>query len=124
MLFGMENPFEFGRELGSEELVNRTEEIEIVRQTIESGGKLFIIGPRRFGKTSLLKSSAEKSQKEGNIILRYNAEAFAEIDELVKKITDVSAIIPKNSSFAFESFGNSLFAIFSDLRNSLRRSRK
>lgn len=87
----MENPFEFGRELGAEELVNRTEELEIVRQTINKGGKLFVIGPRRFGKTSLLKSAAEKSEKEGNIILRYNAEAFAETGDLVKKIIEDAA---------------------------------
>jgi hypothetical protein len=36
----MENPFEFGRELGSDELVNRVEELALVKQTINSGGKL------------------------------------------------------------------------------------
>ena len=74
----MKNPFEFGRELGLDELVNRTAELTELDQTIKTSGKLFVIGPRRFGKTSLLKSAAETSQKEGNIILRYNAEAFAE----------------------------------------------
>ena len=87
----MKNPFEFGRELDSTELVNRTEELETVRQTIQTGGKLFVIGPRRFGKTSLLKSAAEKSTKDGNIILRYNAEAFSEVEGLVKKIIEDSA---------------------------------
>ena len=60
MILLMKNPFEFGRELGSEELVNRTDELGIVQRVIESGGKLFVIGPRRFGKTSLLKSAAER----------------------------------------------------------------
>lgn len=109
----MENPFEFGRELGSDELVNRTEEIEIVRQTIENGGKLFVIGPRRFGKTSLLKSSAEKAQKKGNIILRYNAEAFAEIDDLVKKIIEDSAHFLKGS---VEKTGEQIKRYFKSLR--------
>ncbi|CAN5445668.1 ATP-binding protein [soil metagenome] len=113
MLLGMENPFEFGRELGSEELVNRTEEIETVRQTIESSGKLFVIGPRRFGKTSILKASAEKLQKEGNIILRYNAEAFAEIDELVKKIIEDSARLLKGS---VEKTGELIKRYFKSLR--------
>jgi uncharacterized protein len=87
----VENPFEFGRELGSDELVNRIDELETVRQTINTGGKLFVIGPRRFGKTSLLKSAAEKTVKEGSIVLRYNAEAFAGIDGLVRKIIEDSA---------------------------------
>lgn len=87
----MENPFEFGRELGANELVNRIDELATVRRTIETGGKLFVIGPRRFGKTSLLKSSAEYAIKENSIVLRYNAEAFSGIDGLVKKIVEDSA---------------------------------
>jgi hypothetical protein len=87
----MGNPFEFGRELGPGEMVNRTDELETVRQIIENGGKLFVIGPRRFGKTSLLKSAAEKAMQEKAIVLRYNAESFAEIEGLVKKIVEDSA---------------------------------
>ncbi|MBS1794615.1 MAG: ATP-binding protein [Acidobacteria bacterium] len=96
MMLDMENPFEFGRELGSNELVNRVEELALIKQTINSGGKLFVIGPRRYGKTSLLKA-AENSAKQGNISLRYNAEAFAEIDGLVKKIIEDSARLLKGS---------------------------
>jgi uncharacterized protein len=109
----MENPFEFGRELGSDELVNRLSELEDVRQTIQTGGKLFVIGPRRFGKTSLLKSAAEKSGKEGNIILRYNAEAFAEIGGLVEKIIEDSAKLLKGN---IEKTGEQIKRYFKSLR--------
>lgn len=87
----MENPFEFGRELGANELVDRVEELATVEETIQTGGKLFVIGPRRFGKTSLLKSAAEKSAAQGNLVLRYNAESFPEIDGLVRRIIEDSA---------------------------------
>ena len=87
----MENPFEFGRELGAAELVNRIEDLALVEETIQTGGKLFVIGPRRFGKTSLLKSAAEKAADKGNLILRYNAESFPEIDGLVARIIEDSA---------------------------------
>ncbi len=50
----MNNPFEFGRELGTQELVDRHDEIAEVVQAIDQGAKLFLIGPRRFGKTSIL----------------------------------------------------------------------
>lgn len=113
MILGMKNPFEFGRELGSDELVNRTAELETIRQTIESGGKLFIIGPRRFGKTSLLKASAETATKKGDIILRYNAEAFAEIDGLVRKIIEDSARLLKGS---VERTGELIKRYFKSLR--------
>jgi len=109
----MENPFEFGRELGLHDLVNRIAELEELHQTIETGGKLFVIGPRRYGKTSLLKSVAEKAAEEGKIILRYNSEAFAEIDGLVKKIVEDSARLLKGS---VEKTGEQIKRYFKSLR--------
>lgn len=87
----MKNPFEFGRELGADELVNRTDELRIIRQAIMNGSKLFVIGPRRFGKTSLLKSTAERISLEDQIVLRYNAEAFPDLSALVRRIVQDSA---------------------------------
>jgi len=43
----MDNPFEFGRELGTDELVDRQDEVAAVMDTIRQGAKLFLIGPRR-----------------------------------------------------------------------------
>ena len=109
----MKNPFEFGRELGSDELVNRTEELETVRRVIESGGKLFVIGPRRFGKTSILKSAAERSSSQGNIVLRYNAESFPEIGNMVGKIVEDSARLLKGK---VEKKGEQIKRYFKSLR--------
>jgi uncharacterized protein len=109
----MKNPFEFGRELGVDELVNRKDELEIVRTTIQSGGKLFVIGPRRFGKTSLLKVAAEVSANEGNIILRYNAESFSDLGALVKKIIEDSAAALQGK---VEKVGEQIKQYFKSLR--------
>lgn len=112
----MENPFEFGRELGAAELVNRIEELSTVEETIQNGGKLFVIGPRRFGKTSLLKSAAEKSTSKGNIILRYNAESFPEIEGLVGKIIEDSARALQGT---IERVGEEIKKYFTSLRPEL-----
>ena len=109
----MSNPFEFGRELGSEELVNRTEELETVRNTIESRGKLFIIGPRRYGKTSILKTAAERAEKKGNIVFRYNAEGFPDLGQLVSKIIEDSGNKLKGK---IENTGEKLRKYFVSLR--------
>ncbi len=112
----MENPFEFGRELGAEELVDRIDELEIVSKAIRTGAKLFVIGPRRFGKTSLLKSAAEKAVKENAIVLRYNAEAFAEIEGLVRKIIEDSARVLQGR---VEKTGEQIKRYFKSLRPEL-----
>ena len=39
----MNNPFEFGRELGTEELVDRDDEVAVVVQTIRQRTKPFLV---------------------------------------------------------------------------------
>ena len=109
----VENPFQFGRELGSDELVNRTDELETISDTIKNGEKLFVVGPRRFGKTSILKAAAEQSSKRGNIVLRYNAESFPEIDGIVKKIIEDSAALLRGK---VEITGEQIKRYFKSLR--------
>ena len=50
----MKNPFQYGRELGTDSLVDRQEEVTEVINTITEANKLFLVGPRRYGKTSIL----------------------------------------------------------------------
>lgn len=115
----MKNPFEFGRELDSQELVNRIDEMQVVRETIETGGNLFVIGPRRFSKTSLLNAVAAKVKKDGDIILSYNAESFSDIEQLVKKIIEDSAKMLKGK---VEITGEKIKGYFKSLRPEIRFS--
>jgi energy-coupling factor transporter ATP-binding protein EcfA2 len=86
------NPFRFGGDLGSDELVDRAEETAQVEATIRNGEKLFLIGPRRFGKTSILRAADEKLTRSGAIVLRLNAEAFPTVEMLVEKIVTAAAV--------------------------------
>src|ERR1035438_6858638 len=83
---GMNNPFQFGRELGQGTLVDREKELAIVEQTIREGGKLFLVGPRRFGKTSILRTATDRLAAESAIVLRLDAESFPTLDLLVAGI--------------------------------------
>ncbi len=82
----MENPFRFGGELARADLVNREEEIAEVLSTVRSGEKLFLIGPRRYGKTSLLNAAIGQGEAEGMILLSFNAEAFPTLTDLTRRI--------------------------------------
>ncbi|HEX2205596.1 MAG TPA: ATP-binding protein [Longimicrobium sp.] len=82
----MKNPFEFGRELGAAELVDRREEVRQVADVLREGGKLFVIGPRRFGKTSILKAAEELAARDGVLVLRYDAEAYPALALLAQAI--------------------------------------
>lgn len=73
------NPFEFGRELDPKELVDRDEELAVLARVAANRGKLFFIGPRRFGKTSILAALEHRLSATGSIVLRYDAEAYETI---------------------------------------------
>lgn len=112
----MKNPFEFGRELGAGELVNRQAEIAEVVRAIRNGEKLFLIGPRRFGKTSILKAASDRATRTGSVVLRYNAEGYPSLDQLVRAIVADTA---KSLKGGVERVGNQIKRFFSSLRPEL-----
>jgi AAA+ ATPase superfamily predicted ATPase len=112
----MDNPFQYGRELGIEELVDRHDELHQVATTVQQGGKLFLIGPRRYGKTSILKAAEDKLVKKGAIVLRYDAESCPSLDLLVAAIVAGVARALKGS---VERAGEQIQKFFTRLRPEL-----
>ncbi len=82
----MKNPFQFGRELVPPDLVDRQHEIAACVRTVQNHERLFLIGPRRYGKTSILKAASETLQRGGTIVFRYTAEAYPTIEMLVSRL--------------------------------------
>ena len=82
----MTNPFEFGRELSAAEVVDRADEVARVDRALRQRERLFVIGPRRFGKTSILRAASERAEAAGAVVLRYNAEAFPSLTALAERL--------------------------------------
>ena len=87
----LRNPFRFGGEIGAKELVDRETETALVERTIRDAGKLFMIGPRRFGKSSILRSASERLTAKGAIVLRIDADPISNLNMLVEEIVTLSA---------------------------------
>ena len=83
---GARNPFEFGRELAPKELVDREQELRDFARIVANRGKLFLIGPRRFGKTSILNALEHRLVARGVVVLRYDAEAYESLTGLAQAI--------------------------------------
>ena len=81
-----QNPFEFGGELKAASLIDREQELDLVIRTIVNGGKLFLIGPRRFGKTSILAAAEERLADSGVVVLRYDAEVYESLGRLAEAL--------------------------------------
>jgi len=99
----MKNPFTLEIAVGSQLLVNRATELEKVKETLRGGGKLFVIGPRRFGKTSILLTAAEELRDAGDIVLDYNIEGYTGLDLLVRALVSGAAGVSGNLNQAAKS---------------------
>ena len=60
----------------AEAIVDREEELRRLADAVRNGERLFLIGPRRYGKTSLLNYMQKQLEREGVIVLKYDVEKF------------------------------------------------
>jgi uncharacterized protein len=112
----MYNPFQYGAELKLSQIVNRKQELRDVRRAMVSKGRLFLLGPRRFGKTAILRAAAASAEREGAIIVRLDAESFPGVDGLVRAIVTESARKLKSD---VAKTGEKILRFFSRLRPSI-----
>ncbi|MHB8477813.1 MAG: AAA family ATPase [Steroidobacteraceae bacterium] len=80
------NPFEFGRAMRADSIVDREEELRRLIDAVRNGERLFLIGPRRYGKTSLLNYMQGKLESQGVIVLKYDVEKFETTRLLAKAL--------------------------------------
>lgn len=112
----MHNPFVFGEIMGAERLVDRKSELQAVEQALQTGAKLFLIGPRRYGKSSILRAARENLAARGVTVLLFNVEAYSDLDSLARAIIAASA---KATQGPLQAVGEKIRSVFSRLRPEL-----
>jgi energy-coupling factor transporter ATP-binding protein EcfA2 len=80
------NPFRYDSDFDLNDIVGRKEEILLAELAIRDGQRLFLSGPRGFGKTSILRAAQANMSREGAIVLYVNAGASSDIAKLVEEI--------------------------------------
>ncbi|MGH9845590.1 MAG: AAA family ATPase [Blastocatellia bacterium] len=95
------NPFIIEQAIRGDALVDRQEELLQVRTALLQGGKLFLIGPRRFGKTSILLTASEQLRESGGRAIYLNLQSLttieAVINELIRQTLDLRTNIRKGA---------------------------
>lgn len=82
----MTNPFAYGRHFHTRTLVGRRAELAEIGRAIRNRGRLFLTGPRRFGKTSLLAAAGAEAARAGSVVLRFDVEAYETTEALAAAI--------------------------------------
>ena len=109
----MSNPFQYGAELKPAQVVNRKQEIRDVTRAVAEHGRVFLLGPRRFGKTAILRAATVAAQRAGAIVIRLDAEAYSGVDGLVRAVVTESARLLKSDA---ARTGEKIMKFFSRLR--------
>lgn len=107
------NPFQYGAELKPGQMVNRKQEIRDVTRALLEHGRLFLIGPRRHGKTAILHAAILAARRGGALVLELDAERFAGLDELVRSLIAQAAAALKSDA---RRTGEKILAFFARLR--------
>jgi len=94
-------------------LVDREEEVGAAVAAMLGAGKLFLIGPRRHGKTSVLRVATDQARREGAAVLRYDAEAFPTLEQLSGRVlTDTATLL----TGSVEKAGKAIREFFASVR--------
>ncbi len=92
----MDNPFTVERAVRGAQLINRAQELTKVTTTLGRAGKLFVIGPRRFGKTSILMTAVDQLRDEKGKVLFFNVEAYPTLELLIRAVLTEAANLSGN----------------------------
>lgn len=109
----MNNPFQYGAALKPSQMLNRKQEIRDVTRALLEHGRLFLLGPRRHGKTAILHAACATAARQGAIVLSLDAESYAGFDDLVQGIVAQAARLLKSD---VARTGEKILGFFSHLR--------
>lgn len=79
----MDNPFKYGGPVSGAQYVDREADLARLEEAVRAGQKVFLISPRRYGKTSLLLVLARKLREEGVPVVFVDLFAAADAREFL-----------------------------------------
>jgi len=80
------NPFRFSGPLAPEEMIDRDPEADDLLALAEGGHSFRLVGPRRYGKTTLLRRVLESAEREGVAAVLVDLQDVLSIAEIVVRI--------------------------------------
>src|SRR6185436_19435494 len=73
----MDNPFVYGEVVPAAAFVNRVDELDRLIGDLASGQKIFLISPRRYGKSSLIRRALAAMERRGAIAVEVTVSSFS-----------------------------------------------
>jgi uncharacterized protein len=85
---GHENPFVFGEVIDDPNFVDRTEELNTLMRDLADGQKIFLLSPRRFGKSSLVAVALLKLKKRYIHTVNLTVSSYSSYAQFLEKFAE------------------------------------
>ena len=85
------NPFIFGEVVKDADFIGRKAELEAIAKGLSDGQKVFLIAPRRYGKTSLILAAAEKLKAKGIKVIYLDLFRTASVEQFAAALGKAAA---------------------------------
>ncbi len=102
----MKNPFQYGGIVSGPYFADRTDEIKELTREMENNNRVFLVSPRRYGKTCLLHHLIQRLEKDGMACAYLDLNAFPDLRSFAGAMTSTT-------TKALESNTDRLLKIFS-----------
>jgi hypothetical protein len=76
-MFDVTNPFVYGEVVPAAAFVNRVDELARLTRDLEAGQKIFLISPRRYGKSSLIRHALASARRRGAATVEVTVSSFS-----------------------------------------------
>src|SRR3954469_16539189 len=73
----MDNPFVYGEVVPPAAFINRVVELERLVRDLSAGQKVFLISPRRYGKSSLIRQALSAVSRRGTLTVEVTVSSFS-----------------------------------------------
>jgi AAA+ ATPase superfamily predicted ATPase len=83
-----ENPFIYGEVVSESAFIDREEEVQRLVRDLTDGQKLFLLSPRRFGKSSLVAEAFRQLEKQNVRTLVVPVSSYASYLQFLERVTD------------------------------------
>ena len=85
----MKNPFQYGGIVKGPYFVDRDEELKELAREMENNSRVFLVSPRRFGKTCLLHCLGSTFEKSGMAWAYIDLNAFPDLRSFAGAMTSI-----------------------------------
>ena len=84
----VDNPFVFGEIIDQRHFVDRENDLEDLVRDLADGQKVFLLSPRRFGKSTLVSVALVKLKKQHIRTVAINVSSYADYTQFLEKFSE------------------------------------